>query len=270
MKLFALRDEANEEAGILAYLEWYVSPRTFFIEVSPEVDLWDLPFILFEHHKRGVLTINAKWSSVWVSSRVVPPERQNIAEVLRANGLDEYDEGRLLELSEGRCAQDACYLVPATTDSLPAWYQARQAGRLFDACALDGLRIAAGFRDGRTVVCDMRPLIGTKREFGRVVREEGVFRRMLIQPGGHGVRWGDSLLVSAEELSSQGEPTPLRAGDLAAAMGQLLCDTAEAAALLGCSRQNISDLVRRGRLTPVRSTTHTMLFLRGDILARMG
>ncbi len=269
MKIFALRDETNEEAGILACLEYYASQSAFYFEISPATDPWDLPFILHEHRKRDLLTIGMKWSLAWVSSRVVPPERQNIGEVLRANSLEQYDEARLLELSEGRCSQDACYLKPIAKDALPAWFLERRAHRLSDACALSGFRIAAGFRNGRNVICDMGPILGDRREFGRVCSDKDVFMRMLVQPGGHGVRWGDSLFVSSAELASTGELTPFGTADLKAAASQLLCDTAEAATLLGCSRQNVSDLVRRGRLTPVKASSHTMLFMRSDILERI-
>lgn len=144
MRLFALRDEANDEAGVLAHLEYYASQPAFFFEISPAADPWDLPFILHEHRKRDLLTIGMKWSLAWVNSRIVPPERQNIGEVLRVYSLEHYDEARLLELSEGRCSQDACYLKPIAKDELPAWYLERRTHRLSDACALSGFRIAAG------------------------------------------------------------------------------------------------------------------------------
>jgi len=45
--------------------------------------------------------------------------------------------------------------------------------------------------------------------------------------------------------------------------------TMEVAALLNCSRQNIDDLVRRGKLTPIRKTQRDKWFLKSDILARL-
>lgn len=41
----------------------------------------------------------------------MPPERQNIGQILRANGLKEYDEFPLLLKNDGRCCQDECYIV---------------------------------------------------------------------------------------------------------------------------------------------------------------
>jgi len=45
--------------------------------------------------------------------------------------------------------------------------------------------------------------------------------------------------------------------------------TMEVAELLSCSRQNIDDLVRRGKLTPIRKTHRDKWFLKSDILARV-
>jgi excisionase family DNA binding protein len=45
--------------------------------------------------------------------------------------------------------------------------------------------------------------------------------------------------------------------------------TMEVAELLNCSRQNIDDLVRRGKLVPVRKTQRDKWFLKADILARI-
>ena len=42
--------------------------------------------------KRGETTVNSYWSKIWVQQRIVPPDRQNIGEILRDNHLQEYDE----------------------------------------------------------------------------------------------------------------------------------------------------------------------------------
>lgn len=47
-----------------------------------------------------------------------------------------------------------------------------------------------------------------------------------------------------------------------------LVTSAEAAAMLGCSTQNIDDLKRRGKLRAVYATKYVRLFLREDIEAR--
>ena len=87
MKLFSLRDAANEDAGVLALLECFERPRSFYIELPPQVDPWNLPFVLHEFAQRGESTVDSQWTLRWVRSRLVPTERQNLGEVLRTTNL---------------------------------------------------------------------------------------------------------------------------------------------------------------------------------------
>lgn len=269
MKTLALRDEAygNKDLG---YLECYERPRAFYFELPPDADPWELPFILHEFAQRGHLSVDGQWSRRWVESRLVPPERQNLGEVLRVNCLREYDELKLLELTGGRCSQDSCYLVPVLGDGLPTWYAERISRRLLDAFAVGGNRLVLSFADGGVYDCPMARVLADDRAFARVLLEEERFMRVALQPGGHGVQWGERLGVDADTLRSEGVRLDLSPLDLALLTDQVVCDTSEAMRILGCSRQNISDLVRRGKLTPRKVTSHLTLFLRSDVLARRG
>ena len=196
------------------------------------------------------------------------PERQNLGEVLRENGLSDYDELRLLELTEGRCSQDACYLVPRALGELPTWYAERTSQRLRDVFALSDFRLMALFRSGEVVWLSARELLADRRVFARILQDEEVFRRAALQAGGHGVRWGEQLALSSEELLRAGHPLPLSAEDVALVARQALCGTAEVMQVLGCTRQNVSDLVRRGRLSSYKVDGRMQLFLRSDVLDR--
>jgi len=47
-----------------------------------------------------------------------------------------------------------------------------------------------------------------------------------------------------------------------------IIDSAQAAEELGCSKQNIDDLVRRGKLTAVKEGQRYRLFMKSDIEQR--
>ena len=255
----------------LTYLSWAKARQSSGTAGSflKSYEAWELPFILHEFAQRGQLTIGSSWALCWVESRIAPPERQNLGEILRENGLSDYDELRLLELSEGRCSQDGCYLVPVAHEQLPEWYREREEGRLADVFALADFRLMAVFRTGEARVCAARELFGGQRAFARVLSDAEVFARVRPLPGGHGAGWGSSLSVSAEELRHTGTQLPLDARDVRTLVSQAVCDSAEAAQLLDCTRQNISDLVRRNKLTPLESGGRNALFLRSDVLRRM-
>lgn len=57
--------------------------------------------------------------------------------------------------------------------------------------------------------------------------------------------------------------------ELAKFIASEVVDTSEATELLNCSRQNLDNLVKRGKLNPIRSLSKTKLFFKEDILARL-
>lgn len=48
-----------------------------------------------------------------------------------------------------------------------------------------------------------------------------------------------------------------------------LVNTADVMQMLNCSRQNVFDLIKRGKLRPVKETPKERLFLKADILDRV-
>ncbi len=46
-------------------------------------------------------------------------------------------------------------------------------------------------------------------------------------------------------------------------------DSAEASEMLGCSRQFLDSLVKRGKIVPIYASSKARLFLRADVLARL-
>ena len=59
----------------------------------------------------GRTELDSYLSSLWVNDRIIPKERQNIAEILRENKLNTYREIDMLELCMGRCTLDDIYLT---------------------------------------------------------------------------------------------------------------------------------------------------------------
>ena len=57
--------------------------------------------------------------------------------------------------------------------------------------------------------------------------------------------------------------------DLKQFISDNLVDSVEVARLLGCSRQNVDDLMRRGKLTPLYASQRNRLYFRADVLARL-
>ena len=274
MKAYAIRDASIDKERDLAWLLYYEEERAFHIEICDDVDEWDVPLILSSFVRRGKRALDPYWSRMWVEQRIVPPDRQNLGMILKENGLQEYDEHKLLVLADGRCAQDECFIKPLKAGSLPPEL-VRRLGLTLSCVLARPDHTLLFFRDGLiTGITDSalsdpavwEPFHSSRESLSRrleLYRER--LSALTLQPGGHGVILGEDRYLSADTLRERSTALPVTTQDFKAYIRQELIDTASAAALMGCTRQNIQDLVRRGKLRPVVTLTNNFLFLRSDL-----
>ncbi len=271
MTLFEIHDSAqmiyDRVDRIVGYLFYFERSKRFYAELCDDLDEWDAPPMFMGHIKRGVFSIDAEWTMKWVRQRIVPAERQNIGSILRDNGLSEYDEYKLLLLSTGRCAQDELYITRITPEMIPTGIAKRLKRKVKDVIPLSGNRILAFFRDDTGRNLDLENLLDGQDRFARILREQDIFDRIKVQPGGNGIEWGDNYGVPAEVLYTSGEKSDIVYSDILRFAQKRLTDTTGACEMLDCSRQNIDRLVSAGRLDTVMHTQKTRVFARAEIEA---
>lgn len=268
MKIFAIRDEAAVNQIDLAYLLYYELEKRFYIELPENADPWETPLLLSSFLKKGETSVNFYWSKIWVQQRIVPTDRQNLGQVLKDNNLTEYDEFGLLMLSMGRCAQDDYYLVPLEESQLPKQIQNRFAKLIEDVIPLENFELLVFFRDGTVKKCSMEERFANTPAFGVLQKNKEYFYAVNLQPGGHGVEWDINLSVSATYLYRTGKKVPLSASDFQSFVVHRVVNVAEAAEILGCSRQNIDYLTKTGKLHPIKSSGKNTLYLKSEVLKR--
>lgn len=267
MKIFAIKSDSTG-TKVLGYLLYYEKVDQFYIELPDGTDEWETPLLLSSFLKRGQRTVNSYWSRIWVQQRIIPPDRQNIGSILRDNGLDSYDEFSLLTLAEGRCAQDDCFIEPMEETDLPQEILDRMSIRVEEAVPLNKTQMLVFFRNGAARKCDMRQLC-TDRRFAPILQNDTLFSAVQVQTDGYGVTWGENLDVWADQLYQEGTDIPLSIRDFQSYAASCVTDTAGACRLLNCSRQNISDLVKRGKLHPLHSSAAGNLFLLSELRQRI-
>ncbi len=108
MKRYAIKRTDRNKA--VAFLNYNDCENSFTIDIQQDATEKEVPFMLSLFLKKGIRHIDEYWSMRWVQSRIIPSSRQNIGEILRANGMKRYDEHALLIMNEGRCCQDEFYL----------------------------------------------------------------------------------------------------------------------------------------------------------------
>ena len=268
MRVFAVRDESLPGDRILAWLICYEKAKAFYIELPDDADPWETPPILSSFVKKGEHSVNAYWSRLWVQQRILPPDRQNIGTILKENGLQVYDELSLLVLSEGRCAQDDCYLEEIPPDCLPQTLLSRWRTKVEDVVPLEPPGLLVFFRNGETGIVNVEALVGAVPACEPYCRNRERFGRVEIQPDGYGVMWSEQAALPDALLYRNRQPVPLSAEDFRTFVNRRVVTTSEACGILECSRQNIDDLVRRKKLWPLRADAKNRLFLKSELLQR--
>lgn len=110
LKTFALYDKDNNDkkVGVLSY---DTGSKQFGIEVSDGIPVEELPLSLEIRVKDDARVIGNDEAISWVRSRICPPGRHNILEILHEYGLKEYDEFELLMVTKAQCDKDGLYLA---------------------------------------------------------------------------------------------------------------------------------------------------------------
>lgn len=268
MKIFAIRDEEGVADKNLAFLIYYENAKQFYIEIPDDAELWETPLLIESFLRRGERTVNAYWSRLWVQQRIIPSDRQNLGQILKENNLESYDEFELLMLGGGRCAQDNYYVVQVSEEEFSKEFISRYEKKIEDVIPLGGSRILVFFRNGEVKSCDVHLIVTDNKRFRAILNDAKLFNNVGIQSGGYGISWGQDLDISDKQLYDNGINVPLVKEDFINFISHRVVNTSEAADILGCSRQNIDDLIRRDKLHPIKISPQGKLFLKSEILER--
>lgn len=269
MKICRITDEYRPMLGAVGYLYYFENAGRFYIEIPDGLSFNDAPLILDQYIKKGINYVDSEWSMHWVCNRIIPRDRQNIGQILRDAGLAEYDEYKLLILTDGRCAQDDCMIEQITENELPDAIRERGKQRIQSVTPLNDRRLLVFFHDKTSVMCKLTDLVGRDRRFKPVLSDNHVFEKVRVNAGGYSIGWGETIEIADYVIRKIGTPLPMNLDDMRLFIDREVCDTAETARRLNCTRQNIDDLVRRGRLTPVKSGARSKFFFRNEVEERL-
>ena len=94
------------------------------------------------------------------------------------------------------------------------------------------------------------------------------FNGVEVQPDGYGVMWSERAVLSDRELYEHSQAIPLTLDDFIGFVQHRVVSVGEVCQILGCSRQNIDDLMKRNKLHPIRRDAKNKLFLKNEIMQR--
>lgn len=264
MKIFAVRDSSGICSEPLMWLVYCPVGKTFFIELPDDADPTNIPMPLDAAYKKGVRTVGSEASMQWVRLRIVPPDRQNISQILADLKLQAYDEFKLLEYTKGHCSHDDYYLVRTSEAKLPEYLKIRLSRRVRDVMPMQDERMLVFFRNGESRICGLS-LFYERPEFKPLLRREAQ-SSVSVMYEGYGINFGQCKAeVLYNELYSSGVSVPIAYDDVLEFIRNRLTDTAGAAKALGCSPQNINSMRKRGKMTPIITKEKYCLYAKTDI-----
>lgn len=264
MKTYALKNKAAADKTI-AYIFICEEQGEANIELVSNVDEWELPFILDHFAKKRIWTVDAYHSLKFISQRIVPPDRQNIGEILKRYKLSEYDELELFVLADGRCAQDDCYIKRISIESVPEEIRSRLNRRIVSCVKKTAYDYIITFLDGSVGTFNVNSY-QDKDKIMNLQKYAELLSNVCVSGLGSSLAFSESVHISSEEVYNCVEKGFGCVEDFNRIMAENVLSTQEVQEMLNCSRQNVSDLVRRGKLIPLKKTSNIMLFSKQNIM----
>lgn len=261
MKIFEIVDgEVKSTIGCLLYFE---KEKSYIIELRQGLTEWTAPLIFANRVKNGQLTFDRELSLLWVKERVIPSGRQNIGSILANAGLRDYNEIDFLEAARGRCSQDSLYIKKL--QHLPDYVAERQEKNLQECVLCDDYSLLCFFKNGNCRKVALEQLAAEK-DVEKILKNRLLYKSGHIAAGGYCLTFNDSIDISVGLLYESGIEVPLSINDFLSFVRENILDTSECCELCQCSRQNLSHLISKGSLSPIKKDVKGNLYLKGNVI----
>lgn len=267
MRVYAIKDDTIEKNYTIAYLFYYPRQNASCIEICEDIDEWNLPFVLEHFVRRGIYSISSSDTLTWINQRIVPPDRQNIATILNDCGLEEYDPYQLLFISDGKCAQDDCYIEMIKETDIPIEIKKRRKKNISEIVITNGTDLLLTFNDEKVALIELNECKKDYSWLELYLNHYDRIKNFKLMAGGSSVFWDDKREISFEYLYNNSKMLPIDASAIRNFAEQQIVSTTEVMEILDCTRQNVDDLVKRGRLKPLDIKAKSKMFLRKDVLS---
>lgn len=248
MRVFAIHDESIDSIEPIGYLQYFERNKEYVIELRENLDEWDAPLLFQKKVHEGEYTILNELAYLWVKERVIPSGRQNIREILANSKISEYDEIALLSITKGICSQDECYLKEISYEDIPEDIKSRKDKNISDCFMSEGNCIVCLFNDNIAVKVSLNKLSEDYKLISHVIRNKILQKNLKVDSGGYSISFDCNIVISANILRNNHYSEPLSASDFFSYVKNGLVSSSGVCDILGCSRQNVSYLVKEAYL----------------------
>lgn len=273
MRVFAVYDAENACASdgkkALAYLFYYEKSKKFIIELPSDADERFLPFPLGSFAKRKELTVPESWSEMWVNNRIDSSLEYLNSKECNITVAKRTDDFKKMLAVNGHSMRDSFYIEEVEKENVDEEIYIRIGTHIDSFTLLDGYKILVQFAGGKIGICDFEQFNKGDNSYRSVFDENPeLYERASLSLGGYEIVWNHSMKITSAALYEKCTMLPIDVSEFREIILKSTVNTQEAALLLDCSRQNIDDLVKRGKITPIKASEKNMIFDKGDIIRR--
>lgn len=268
MRIFAIKNDLYESHIIVAYLIYYENSKKFYIEISQNIDSNDLPIIFRHFYEKNEYFINSYWSERWVKERIIPRDRQNISQILKACNMKYYDEFLLLLYAKGRCCQDDYYIEEINYYDLPDEILDRFKYKIEDCIQINNSQVLIFFVDETIRKVNLIELLNYNDKIFSFIKNEKPIA-IQVEPGGYGISFANGSIIANTILYELGVDIAITLSDIKKIITERVINTEEVSEILNCTRQNVNDLIKRDKIIPIKKNKKNNLFLKNEIKKRL-
>lgn len=265
MRTYAIYDAAIESTEPIGYLCYYERQKEYVIELRDDLSEWDAPLLFQKSVHDGELTILHEYAYRWVCERVIPSGRQNIMEILSNSKMREYDEFSLLIANKGVCSQDDCYLREVDEEEIPESIRNRKNGNISECFMTAGNSVVCLFRDNLVRKISLEILGRDYKPASYVANNELMQKCLRVDSGGYSISFDNNIVIPVKLLREEAYSEPLFAIDFMSYAKNGLTDTSGVCDMLDCTRQNVSYMVKEGKLKPIMNNSKEKIYTTGSV-----
>ena len=111
----------------------------------------------------------------------------------------------------------------------------------------------------------MRKLAVENEKIASILRNKKILDTVEVGVGGYSITFNQSIEIDKRVLIEKGTEIKISAQDFYSFVNQNIVDTAEACEILQCSKQNLTYLMKTGKVKPIRQGLRENLFYKGNI-----
>ena len=265
MKSYAIYDEDLDWKKPIGYLLYYEKAKSFIIELCEELDEWEAPLLFQGLVNKGIYTVPADISLMWVKERIIPSGRQNIGMILKNHKLKEYSEMAFLAMNKGRCIQDECYIKQITEDEIPEDIKKRRSRNVAECFMTEDGGLLCMFKDDIVMKVDLEKLTGKYKKLLYILKNKEWREQIKLGAGGYSVVFNEQVEVMSSDLRDNGIQIPLTTNDFYNFIQRNVVSTSVVCEMMQCSRQNLAHMVKEDKIQPIISGTKENLYVKGQV-----